>query len=283
MVSCNKDDDNGSAALRDYDEQYAKDLDTIEEFIDTHAMTVSADFDVTFTEVAANAPNSIRNQTDYPLTFKMVHMDDHGTDGLDYKVYYINLREGGNKRPTYVDSTYVSYKGVLINNNTFDEAESPTWFPLYNTIQGWQEIIPLFKTGFYSSGGGPDPVTFTDFGAGVVFVPSGLAYYAQTRTGIPSYSSLVFNFKLYELDYVDHDRDGILSKDEVDSEHPDPQDLDTDGDGTANLFDVDDDGDGIMTKYEVNFDSSGNLIFQDCDGDSTPNYLDVDSNGSTCN
>jgi hypothetical protein len=286
MVSCSKDDDGGTVSLRDYDEQYAKDLDTIDEFIDGYYMTVSPDFDVTFTKITAQTPGiSIRNQTDYPLQSKTVHVDAHGANGIDYKVYYINLREGASQNPTRVDSVYMAYKGVLINNNTFDQAQNPMWLPLYSTIEGFQEIVPLFKTGFISSGGGPDPVTFSDFGAGVMFVPSGLGYYAQSRSGIPSYSSLIFNFKLYELNYVDHDRDGILSKDELDPTHPEHTILeaDTDGDGTVNMLDIDDDGDGIMTKHELHKDGSGNIIFEDCDNDGIPNYLDADSNGQTCN
>jgi FKBP-type peptidyl-prolyl cis-trans isomerase FkpA len=283
LVSCNKDDDGGSASLRDYDEQYVKDLDTIDEFLDNYSMSVSPDFDVTFTKITVSNPGTpIRTQSQYPLQYKMVHMDDHGAAGIDYKVYYINLREGVSDRPTYVDSAYVAYKGVLIDNDTFDQTQNPTWMPLYTTIKGWQEIIPLFKTGNYDGGGGPNPVTFTDFGAGVMFVPSGLAYYGQSRANIPSYSSLIFSFKLFELNYVDHDRDGILSKDESNAEFPDPVDLDTDDDGTADLFDVDDDGDGIMTKHEIHF-LSGSIIFEDCDADGKPNYLDADSNGATCN
>lgn len=286
-VSCSKSDDGGSASLRDYDEQYAKDMDTINEFLDNYKMEVSPDFDVTFSKITAQNPGtSIRNQTDYPLQQKIVHMEDHGEDGLDYTIYYINLREGIDENPTSVDSVFVSYKGVLIDNDTFDETQNPTWFTLNTTIKGWQEIVPLFKTGNYIDNG-PNPVTFTDFGAGVMFLPSGLGYYAQTRTNIPSYSPLIFNFKLYELNYIDHDRDGILSKDEIDTYNDiengtDILKCDTDGDGTINSLDIDDDGDHILTKNEIHF-SGGVIVFEDCDGDGIPNYLDADSNGQTCN
>jgi FKBP-type peptidyl-prolyl cis-trans isomerase FkpA len=280
-ASCSKDNDSGSAPLRDFAEQYAKDLDTIDEFIDTHFMTVSADYDVTFTKITTATPGtSIRLQTDYPLDFKIVTDEDND---IDYKVYFIKLREGGNKRPSEVDSVHVSYKGNLINLNQFDYAQNPLWFPLTSTIKGWSEIMPLFKTGFYSTGGGPDPVVFTDYGAGVMFVPSALGYYGQARTNIPIYSPLIFSFKLFELQYNDHDRDGILSKDEVAVAGDNPVDYDTDGDGAPNFVDVDDDGDHILTRNEIHKDGLGNIIFEDCDGDTIPNYLDADSNGQTCN
>lgn len=283
-ASCSKDSGSSTASVRDYDEQYAKDIDSIDYFLDNYSMSVSPEFDVTFTKITSTTPGTpIRTQTDYPLQYKTVTVDDHGESGIDYKVYYINLREGANEQPRYVDSAFVSYRGVLLDNDAFDQAESPVWLPLYTTIKGWQDVIPMFKTGFYTTGEGPEPVLFTDYGAGVMFVPSGLGYYSQTRTGIPSYSPLVFSFKLYAMDAVDHDSDGILSRDEVENAGDDPMEYDSDGDGTANMLDVDDDGDGIKTKHEIHKDDAGNIIFEDCDNDGIPNYLDADSNGQTCN
>ena len=255
IVSCSKDDDNKSVPLRDYTEQYAKDLDTIDEFIDTHYMTVSPNFDVTF----ANLPNdgsqlSIRNQTDYPLEHKIVN-----AHGIDYKVYYIKLREGVNKRPSAVDSVMVSYSGRLISLTQFDAAASPVWLKLDGVVRGWTEIVPMFKTGTYETGEGPNPVNFFDYGAGIMFVPSGLGYYGQAVSGVPSYSSLIFNFKLYELRYRDHDNDGILSKDEVETPGDDPKEYDSDEDGIANMYDVDDDNDHYLTRTEIS-DEDGNII-----------------------
>jgi FKBP-type peptidyl-prolyl cis-trans isomerase FkpA len=280
-VSCSKSDDNNVEPLRDYTEQYAKDLDSIDEFIDTHYMTVSPDLDVTFTAIPTGGTQaSIRNQDQYPLQFKMIDVEEHG---VNYKVYYIDFREGVNKNPTMSDSIHVSYTGNLISLSQFDQALTPIWIPLDNTIRGWREIIPMFKTGVYDTSGGPNPVTFTDYGAGAMFLPSGLSYYSQATTGVPKYSPLIFSFKLMELRYRDHDRDGILSKEEVTTAGSDPTDLDTDADGAPNYLDVDDDGDGILTKFEIHKNGTGEIIFEDCDSDGVPNYLDADDNGSSCN
>jgi hypothetical protein len=108
-----------------------------------------------------------------------------------------------------------------------------------------------------------------------MFLPSGLAYYESGAGTIPSYTPIIFSFKLYQLKYRDHDLDGILSKDErkLDpninplirwKENPggnlyklvnnqtviDVPFLDTDGDGLPNFFDIDDDGDNYITKVE---------------------------------
>jgi hypothetical protein len=44
-----------------------------------------------------------------------------------------------------------------------------------------------------------------------MFIPSGLGYYAAGSASIPSYSPLVFSFKLFELQRLDQDGDGIPS------------------------------------------------------------------------
>ena len=63
------------------------------------------------------------------------------------------------------------------------------WFQLESVVAGWGEIIPLFKTGTFDTSAGPNPSTFSNFGAGVMFLPSGLAYYEQMPSSlIPSYS-----------------------------------------------------------------------------------------------
>jgi hypothetical protein len=90
-----------------------------------------------------------------------------------------------------------------------------------------------------------------------MFLPSGLAYYEQMPSSlIPSYSPLIFSFKLKSQKSRDHDRDGILSKYEVAAPttlvpNPKQKDYDTDGDGTPDFYDIDDDGDRVMTKVEI--------------------------------
>ncbi len=293
FASCGKDDDQYIAPPRDYAVQYPVDLANIEKFLDEYYMEVSPEFDVTFTKIPEGGTQlSIKDQTAYPLQFKMVNKNE-----VDYKVYYISLREGINDKPSRVDSVYVSYKGtsIFLKNEAvvpattpptyvdnlytaqFDYAQTPIWFKLEEVVPGWQEIIPLFKTGDFDTTSGPNPTTFTDFGAGIMFLPSGLGYYnSSPNSQLPSYSSLIFTFKLNSLRYRDHDKDGILSKDEVDPAvlGQNPKDYDSDGDTFANMFDLDDDGDHILTKNEIHKDTSGNIIFEDCDGDSIPNYLD---------
>ena len=252
IASCTKNESSSSVALREYKVQYAADLDSIDKYIDTHYITVDADYNVTMTKIPVGGTQlSIRLQQTYPLDSVKVQNDDHN---VNYKIYYLKLREGTNQSTTSVDSVYVSYKGILTTDGQFDYSESPIWFQLQTVVAGWGEIIPLFKTGTYETTEGPNPTTFSNFGAGVMFLPSGLGYYNQIPSAyIPSYSPLIFSFKLKSQRYRDQDRDGILSKDEVDPTDvgQKPEKYDSDGDKYANMYDLDDDGDHFLTKVET--------------------------------
>lgn len=273
IISCTTNNTPEETPLRDYAEQYATDIDVIDDYIDTHYITVDpTNFDVAFTEIpTGGTQQNVRTQTQYPLLDTTVTQN-----GVNYKIYYIRFREGTQRRPTQVDSVHVSYKGIDLKDKQFDYAESPTWFKLPEVISGWSHIIPMFKTGTYTGASGSTPASFNDFGAGIMFLPSGLAYYNNGAGTIAAYSPIIFSFKLYELQYRDQDGDGIKSKDErkLDpsvshlirwKENPgtntyklvggvqvtDIPFLDTDGDGISNAYDIDDDGDNYLTKVET--------------------------------
>ena len=279
IVSCSKNNTNETAPLNDYATQYTTDINAIDGFIDTHFLTFDADYNVTFdTILPSTTHSSIRTDTAFELKDTTV-----AEDGINYKIYFIKFREGGTltnpgKRPTQVDSVRVSYRGTLLKGATkqFDVAETPVWFKLQEVVTGWSHIIPNFKTGTYTGATGTTPASYSDFGTGVMFLPSGLAYYNFGAGTIGAYTPIIFSFKLYELQYRDQDGDGIKSKDErrLDpaisplirwKENPaasidyhedlnglfDVNFLDTDGDGIPNMYDIDDDGDNYLTKAET--------------------------------
>ncbi len=286
VASCSKSSGTDIEPLRDYTEQYTADLALINTYIDTHYITRDADYNVTFdTLVPTGGHSSIRTDTAFHLSDTTVLQN-----GVHYKIYFIKFREGTKNRPTQVDSVNVAYKGInLLKSATFDQAITPTWFRLPEVISGWSHIITNFHTGTYTPGTGGNGTTFDNFGAGVMFLPSGLAYYSSSAGNIPSYSPIIFSFKLYELRYRDQDDDGVLSKDErkldpivnplirwkenplgndyngdgsIDTSTtlydsngdgiPDATELyDIDRDGYVNMYDIDDDGDHVLTRVEI--------------------------------
>lgn len=271
IFSCKKDDDVSIAPPRPYDEQYAVDIADIEEYLNTHYITVTNnpgapdDMDVFINEIPEGGTQTpIMEHPD--LTHRMVSLHD-----IEYKIYYLPLRTGTGENPTNVDAVLTSYNGTLLSGTQFEYVQTPSsMLPLDNMIRGWREIFPQFKIGTYTSN--PDgTISFNDFGAGVMFLPSGLGYYNTTRASVPAYSSMVFSFKLYEIQRLDHDNDGIPSYlEDINGDGYLTDEDDTDGDGIPDYRDVDDDGDGILTRTEIR-DAEGNIIpfenIPDCSGD----------------
>jgi hypothetical protein len=288
LFSCSK--NNNVAEItppREYAVQYATDITDIEEYLKTNYITVSADQDVVITKIpSGGTQQSIWNQTTYELKSKDVSLHD-----IVYKLYYLVLREGTQERPTNVDGVLAAYKGeyleqittegvTSLNAKQFEEVKYPQQIlSLFSTITGWAEIFPEFKTGTFSSNT-DGTVSYSDFGAGVMFIPSGLAYFNKGAGTIPSYAPLVFSFKLYAIQRLDQDGDGIPSYlEDVNGDgfmrilpagvvNPD----DTDGDGIPNFLDVDDDGDNKTTRLEITKTDGSLYPFSEipgCDGNMT--------------
>ena len=289
IVSCSK-SDSSTQPLRDFTEQYTKDLTNIETYMHTHYMEVvnnpgaTDDQDVTFTLIPdGGTQTSIWDQTTYPILMRYVTVKQNDVD-VTYKIYFIQLRQGSganSKSPCNVDRVLTSYRGEYIYSSTeqvsgvdvttiksteFEESINPqNYFNLTGVIRGWSEIFPQFKTGSYT--GNPDgTVSYNDFGAGVMFLPSGLAYYSGSKGGIPAYSPLIFTLKLYEIQRVDHDGDGIYSYQE------DLATSTTSSNGTVTVTA------GIPDGY-VNSMATGIVNPDDTDGDEIPDFLDVDDDG----
>ncbi|MGC4042140.1 MAG: FKBP-type peptidylprolyl isomerase [Flavobacterium sp.] len=285
IVSCSKSSDD-TEPLRDYETQKAADMANIETFMHTHYMTVvnnpggADDQDVTFTLIGNSGQTSIWDQTTYPILTREITVRQNDED-IAYKIYYIKLRQGSgptSQSPCNVDRVLTAYKGEYIYNSVdgatsaiiskeFETNNNPqTYFNLTGVIRGWSEIFPQFKTGTYT--GNPDgTVSYENFGAGIMFIPSGLGYYSAVQSGIPAYSPLVFNFKLYEIQRVDHDGDGIYSYQE-----------DLNGDGYVYTL-----PEGVANPDNTNGPGSKVLLSTNPDvyseEDEVPDYLDTDDDG----
>jgi hypothetical protein len=277
LFSCSKNDAAEIEPPRDYTVQNATDNTDIEEYLKTYYIEdVSADVETKITKIPTGGTQpSIWSYKD-KTTFPKLLSRDVKLHGITYKLYYLVLREGIGQSPCNVDGVLTSYKGEYLTRVTtsgvtsltavpFEEVKYPQqMLSLFSVITGWSEIFPQFKTGTYTSNT-DGTITHNDFGAGIMFIPSGLGYYAAGSSAIPTYSPLVFSFKLYEIQRLDHDSDGIPSyQEDLDGDgymrllaagvvNPD----DTDGDGIPNFADVDDDGDGYGTKIEIKNPATG--------------------------
>ncbi len=96
-------------------------------------------------------------------------------------LYYIIDNPGSGTQPTINSEVTVRYTGKFLSGTVFDSGTAS--FPLSNVIKGWQEGIPLYKTG----------------GTGTLIVPSGLAYGPNGSGSIPGNTVLLFDIYLISV------------------------------------------------------------------------------------
>ncbi|MDQ3564269.1 MAG: FKBP-type peptidyl-prolyl cis-trans isomerase [Pseudomonadota bacterium] len=100
--------------------------------------------------------------------------------GLQYRV----VKDGAGDQPKSTDTVSVHYRGTLIDGREFDSstrAGQPAVFQVNGVIKGWQEALPLMKTGAKWQ----------------LFIPPGLAYGERGAGGaIGPNETLIFDIDL---------------------------------------------------------------------------------------
>lgn len=291
FASCKKDDDNDLVLVpdRDRDEQQIADKDSILAYLDSHYYN-SSDFDGSNPNISSMdlVITELVEGEDVPEGHRLLALDVISKmvtyAATDYEIFYIDLNVGTSEdspSPNFSDNVLAIYEGFTLENEVFDSAVTPVDFDLLDLIPGWRKVMPEFRTseGFIENGDGT--VDYINPGIGIMFVPSGLAYFSGSTGIIDAYSSIIFKFDLYEMSENDHDNDNVPSyKEDYNTNDADftinsAVDVhdgdDTDGDGAPDYFDVDDDGDGIPT---INEDLDG----EDGKGDGDPTN-DIGKNG----
>ncbi len=299
ISSCRKDDDPQVAVIppRPLGEVTLEDDVAIRDYLETHfynyeefaSPPVDFDFKIKIDTIAgSNADKTpLIDQVDSETinvsssAFGLTEVEDD----VPHTLYYLIAREGVGENPTQMDSVYLRYNGFRLDGTIFDSnILAPIWFDLPGTltqsnpgtITGFKEGLPKFKSGGAIIVNEDGTFDIEDFGVGIIFMPSGLAYFRGTQPGA-AYAPLVFDIQLLIAETADHDRDGVPTKLEDLDGDGNLLDENTDNDGFPNYLDNDDDGDEIATKDEIIIDAEGNVTFPDTDGDGVPDYLDPDS------
>lgn len=259
ILSCKKDDNTTTPTIeiRDRVEQQIVDNDSLIGYFETHYYN-SSDFE-------SNTDPSISDleitelldgemvPTGFTLLMDAVETKTTVYAETDYQFYILKLHQGGGDSPTFVDKVRINYEGRLLNETVFDATATPVSFNLLSLIPGWSKVMPNFSAaeGFVDVGDGT--IDYVNHGVGVMFLPSGLAYFSSATAGISAYSPLIFEFELFQIFQNDDDLDGIPSYLEDlngDGEFSLEFD-DTDSDNIPNYVDTDDDGDGVLTENEI--------------------------------
>ena len=102
--------------------------------------------------------------------------------GVQYRI----IEEGEGSRPGMEDTVKVHYRGSKISGHEFDSSFArgiPEEFPVNTVLRGWQEVLPLMKTG----------ATWQ------IFVPPELAFGARGNPPVGPNEALMFDLKLVEI------------------------------------------------------------------------------------
>ena len=263
FVACNDDDDDDTIPFveRDRAEQQLDDNDSIVNYLSTHYY--NSDFfetgvdhkytDIIITELlpGEDVPSGNTLLFEDVETFMTVYLD------TDYQYYILRLNQGGGDAPKFTDGVRVRYEGISVaSEEVVDAVITPIALGLqgngistFGSIKAWQLVMPEFSSSFdFTTNNGS--VDYTNFGLGMMFVPSGLAYFSGTNTGT-NYDNLVFKFELLQFEEIDHDNDGIPSYVEDVNGNLEVEDDDTDINTIPNFIDIDDDGDEVLTINEL--------------------------------
>jgi FKBP-type peptidyl-prolyl cis-trans isomerase FklB len=125
--------------------------------------------------------------TESAKAFRENYLKQEGVKSLPNGMLYRVIRSGKGKKPRPTDTVTVNYSGTLTSGKKFDSSYDrgqPATFPLNGVIKGWQEILPMMRTGAKWE----------------VVIPPELAYGAAGHPpAIPPQSTLVFQIELLKI------------------------------------------------------------------------------------
>lgn len=300
-MSCKKDDENATVSIppRLLADQTLDDDAAIRAYLETHFYNYEDfenppegfDFKVVVDTIAGD--NATKTTLLSQIASEVITVSSTAfslpveENDIQHTLYYLETGTGEGARPTSMDSVYLKYDGFRLDGTVFDSSTgAPIWLDLQGnftqanpgTIRGFKKGLPKFKSGGDITINDDGTFEVNNFGSGLIFMPSGLAYFSGSQPG-SIYAPIVFNIQLLVANTADHDRDGVPSKvEDLDGdENPLNDNTDADNDLVPNYLDTDDDNDGTLTRQEIIIDAEGNITYPDTDGDGTPDYLDPDN------
>jgi FKBP-type peptidyl-prolyl cis-trans isomerase FklB len=118
--------------------------------------------------------------------FLNANLSKNGIVELPSGVQYRIIDEGAGARPGMDSTVKVHYRGSKIDGLEFDSSFArgvPEQFTVNSVLRGWQEVLPLMKTG----------------STWQVFVPPELAFGARGNPPVGPNEALIFDLKLVEI------------------------------------------------------------------------------------
>jgi FKBP-type peptidyl-prolyl cis-trans isomerase FklB len=118
--------------------------------------------------------------------FLAANLSKNGIVALPSGIQYRIIEEGEGARPNMDSAVKVHYRGSRISGHEFDSSFArgvPEEFTVNTVLKGWQEVLPLMKTG----------ATWQ------VFVPPELAFGPRGNPPVGPNEALIFDLKLVEI------------------------------------------------------------------------------------
>ena len=118
--------------------------------------------------------------------FLAANLSKNGIVALPSGIQYRVIEEGEGARPGMESTVKVHYRGSKTNGHEFDSSFArgmPEEFAVNAVLKGWQEVLPLMKTG----------ATWQ------VFVPPELAFGNRGNPPVGPNEALIFDLKLVEI------------------------------------------------------------------------------------
>lgn len=218
LFSCKK-EDTDFVKIREYSEVAPENDAQIQQYLKSHF----------YDETSEEIKEITSNQT--PLSEKVrsqiLKIRDAKGELVNHTLYYLITREGTGQKATVADSSFVVYKGFNLKNKVFDQNQNITltnWMDLLGSrtqgnsgvVAGFRYAVSLLKDSSVGITQNADGTLSkpTDYGKGIFFLPSGLAYFSSSVGG-EAYSPLIFEIGLIKTKNADHDRDKIPTIQEI--------------------------------------------------------------------
>jgi FKBP-type peptidyl-prolyl cis-trans isomerase FklB len=118
--------------------------------------------------------------------FLASNLQKSGIVALPSGIQYRIIEEGEGSRPGMESTVKVHYRGSKVNGLEFDSSFArgvPEQFQVNSVLKGWQEVLPLMKTG----------------STWQVFVPPEMAFGARGNPPVGPNEALIFDLKLVEI------------------------------------------------------------------------------------
>jgi FKBP-type peptidyl-prolyl cis-trans isomerase FklB len=118
--------------------------------------------------------------------FMAANLKKNGIVKLPSGIQYRVIEEGDGARPGMTSTVKVHYRGSRTDGLEFDSSFArgvPEEFSVETVLKGWQEVLPLMKTG----------------STWQVFIPPELAFGARGNPPVGPNETLIFDLKLVEI------------------------------------------------------------------------------------